>query len=66
MNEISVRGQIGDSEVVISAGKYAQLADGAVTVAIGDTQVLVTATASRRPREGADFFPLRARSRAAP
>ncbi|HUQ62654.1 MAG TPA: polyribonucleotide nucleotidyltransferase [Acidimicrobiales bacterium] len=40
------------------AGKMAQLADGAVVAQLGDTMVLVTATASRGVREGADFFPL--------
>jgi polyribonucleotide nucleotidyltransferase len=33
-------------------------ADGAVTVSLGDTQVLVTATANKTLREGTDFFPL--------
>jgi len=45
-------------EVEFRAGELAQLADGAVTVRVGDTEVLVTATASTRLREGADFFPL--------
>ncbi|MDQ6910487.1 MAG: polyribonucleotide nucleotidyltransferase [Actinomycetota bacterium] len=40
------------------AGKLAQLADGAVVAQVGDTIVLVTATASRNVREGVDFFPL--------
>ena len=42
----------------MSAGKFAQLADGAVMVRVGDTQVLVTATAARDIREGTNFFPL--------
>ncbi len=58
MAETTVRGQIGDKEVTISAGKLAQLADGAVVVGVGNTEVLVTATSSRRLREGIDFFPL--------
>ncbi len=58
MAETTVRGQIGDAEIILNAGKLAQLSDGAVTARIGDTQVLVTATASRRLREGVDFFPL--------
>ena len=58
MAETTVRGRIGEAEISISAGKLAQLSDGAVTVRIGDTQVLVTATASQRLREGVDFFPL--------
>jgi polyribonucleotide nucleotidyltransferase len=39
-------------------GKLAGQANGAVTVRIGDTEVLVTATASKGVRDGADFFPL--------
>lgn len=36
----------------------AKQANGAALVRYGDTVVLVTATASREPREGIDFFPL--------
>ncbi|MFN3475938.1 MAG: polyribonucleotide nucleotidyltransferase [Candidatus Methylomirabilales bacterium] len=42
----------------IEAGKVAKFADGAVWVRYGETVVLVTATASKQPREGIDFFPL--------
>ncbi len=52
------RTTFGDSEVVIETGKLAQQAGGAVTVRLGDSMVLVTATASKEPREGIDFFPL--------
>ena len=57
---ISVSGPISGTDKTISfeTGKLAGLANGAVTARIGDTQVLVTATASSKPREGADFFPL--------
>ena len=58
MPEIVVRGAIGDREIVFRAGKLAMQADGAVTVSLGDTQVLVTATANKSLREGTDFFPL--------
>ena len=58
MVEISVCGQLGEKEVTLTAGKLALLAHGAVTVSVGSTQVLVTATSSRRRREGIDFFPL--------
>jgi polyribonucleotide nucleotidyltransferase len=44
--------------ITFSAGKLAGQADGAVTVQIADTVVLVTATAAKSAREGADFFPL--------
>jgi polyribonucleotide nucleotidyltransferase len=56
--ETTVQAQIGDKDVAFSAGKLAQLADGAVVAHMGNTQVLVTATASRGLREGVDFFPL--------
>ncbi len=47
-----------DKIMSFETGKLAGLADGAVMGRLGDTMVLVTATASRRVREGADFFPL--------
>ena len=40
------------------AGRLAGQADGAVLARMGDTTILVTATAARRVREGVDFFPL--------
>lgn len=39
-------------------GRVAEQANGAVLLRYGDTTVLVTATASEKPREGIDFFPL--------
>jgi len=42
----------------IETGWMAEQANGAVWVRQGETVVLVTATASRSPREGIDFFPL--------
>jgi polyribonucleotide nucleotidyltransferase len=56
--ETTVRGQVGDKEIALSAGKLALLADGAVTTTVGGTQVLTTATARREVREGQSFFPL--------
>ena len=50
--------QLAGRELVIETGKMAGQADGAVLVRYGDTAVLVTATASEKPREGVDFFPL--------
>ncbi len=58
MPEITVRGRVGDVDVTFATGKLAKLADGAVKVTIGETEVLTTATASRKLREGVDFFPL--------
>jgi polyribonucleotide nucleotidyltransferase len=39
-------------------GKLAGQADGAVLAKLGDTIILVTATAAKHVREGIDFFPL--------
>jgi polyribonucleotide nucleotidyltransferase len=47
-----------DKTLTFETGKLAGQADGAVTVRLGDTVVLVTATAAKSAREGADFFPL--------
>ena len=47
-----------EKTLTFSTGKLAGQADGAVTVRIGDTVILVTATAAKSAREGADFFPL--------
>ena len=52
------RTKAGETEILIETGKLAQQAGGAVTVRLGDTMVLVTATASAQPRQGVDFFPL--------
>ncbi|HSH34987.1 polyribonucleotide nucleotidyltransferase [Schnuerera sp.] len=42
----------------VTIGKVAEQANGACLLQYGDTVVLVTATASKEPREGIDFFPL--------
>ena len=47
-----------DKTLSFEAGRLAGQADGAVVARMGDTTILVTATAARRVREGADFFPL--------
>ena len=44
--------------LVVETGKMAQLANGSCLVRYGETVVLVTATASAKPRDGIDFFPL--------
>src|SRR5690606_38954897 len=53
---VSVSGAVAgtDKTLIYETGKLAGQADGAVTVRIGDTVVLVTATASKSAREGAD------------
>src|SRR5881397_3945792 len=58
MDEKVYTAKLGEHEVVISTGKLAMLAGGAVSVRIGDTIVLVTATASKQPRADIDYFPL--------
>ncbi len=57
---ITVSGPISGTDRTLSfeTGKLAGQADGAVVGRIGDTMVLVTATAARHVREGTDFFPL--------
>ena len=42
----------------VEVGELAQLANGSAFVKYGETAVLCTATASAKPREGVDFFPL--------
>jgi polyribonucleotide nucleotidyltransferase len=53
-----VRGAVGAAEIAFHTGKLALQADGAVVAVMGGTEVLATATATRAPREGTDFFPL--------
>ncbi len=45
-------------ELTVETGQLAQLAAGSVFLRYGDTNVLVTASMSKEPREGMDFFPL--------
>ena len=54
----SVSGQIGSGTIKIETGKMARMADGAVTVQLGDTIVIVTAVSQTKIREGQDWFPL--------
>ena len=42
----------------VDIGRVAAQANGAAFMHYGDTVVLSTATASDKPREGIDFFPL--------
>jgi polyribonucleotide nucleotidyltransferase len=44
--------------LTLEVGKLAELANAAVLVKYGNTTVLVTATASARPKDGIDYFPL--------
>lgn len=50
--------QLAGRTLRVEIGKMAMLANGSCLVSYGDTVVLVAATASAKPREGIDFFPL--------
>ncbi len=65
MPEISVTGTIGGKEFVLSTGKLAGQADGAVVARLGGTEMLVTATANKTIGEGSRFLPSHRRLRRA-
>ena len=50
--------ELAGRPLVMEFGKYCGQANGSVIVRLGDTVVMVNATASDTPREGQDFFPL--------
>ena len=50
--------EIGGKTLTVDVGRVAAQANGAALMHYGDTTVLSTATASEKPREGIDFFPL--------
>ena len=50
--------ELAGRPLTLEVGKLAELANASVMVGYGDTRVLVCATASARPRDGIDFFPL--------
>ena len=50
--------ELAGRPLTLETGKLAELCNGAVLVRYGETVVLVAATASSRPRDGIDFFPL--------
>ena len=49
---------VGGKTIVFENGDLAKLAGGAVTINVDGVVILATATASKSPREGIDFFPL--------
>jgi len=53
-----VSAQVGDKQIIIETGKLAKQADGAVTVRLGETIVIVAAVAATKAKAGQDFFPL--------
>ena len=50
--------ELAGRKLSVEIGRVAEQANGAALVYYGDTVVLVTATASDKPRDGIDFFPL--------
>ena len=54
----NVTANVGPSPLVIETGKLAKLADGAVTVQMGETIVMVSAVSQTKIREGQTWFPL--------
>jgi len=50
--------ELAGRTLTVDVGRVAKQANGAVLMHYGDTTVLSTATASEKPREGIDFFPL--------
>ena len=55
---IKVSAIVGDKQIQIESGKLAKQADGAVTVQLGETIVMVAAVAATKAKDGQDFFPL--------
>ena len=55
-DKISV--QVGAKPIQIESGKLAKQADGAVTVQLGESIVIVAAVAATSAKPGQDFFPL--------
>nr|WP_320025937.1 polyribonucleotide nucleotidyltransferase [uncultured Acetobacterium sp.] len=50
--------QIAGRPFRVEIGEVAQLAKGAAMIRYGKTEILAVASASKKPREGMDFFPL--------
>ena len=58
---VRVSSSVGGDEFTVMSfetGKLANLAGGAVLAGLGNTRILVTATAAKSVRDGIDFFPL--------
>ncbi len=50
--------EFAGQKVIFETGKMCGLSNGSVLVRYGETNVLVNVTASQKPRDGIDFFPL--------
>ena len=48
----------GGRTITLETGKMAKQANGAVTLTVGETMVLVTACMAKKAKEDAEFFPL--------
>src|SRR5260221_14667912 len=49
---------VGDKQIIIETGKLAKQADGAVSVQLGETIVIVAAVGAAKAKPGQEFFPL--------
>lgn len=56
--ENQVELELGGKKLRIEAGRVARQANGSILLYTGDNVLLATATMSKEPREGMDFFPL--------
>lgn len=54
----TISATIGDHTLTFETGKMAKLADGAVTVRVGETIILASAVSSTSLKPGQDWFPL--------
>ena len=50
--------ELAGRTLTVDIGRVAKQANGAALMHYGETVVLSTATASDKPRDGIDFFPL--------
>lgn len=50
--------ELAGRTLTVDINRVAKQANGAAFIHYGDTTLLCTATASEKPREGIDFFPL--------
>jgi len=57
-NEKKYSMEFAGRPLTMETGKLAELCNASILVRYGDTVVLVAVTASARPRDGIDFFPL--------
>ena len=54
----NVSSELAGCPLTLETGLLANQAHGAVTLRLGDTMVLATATMNTNPRDEVDFFPL--------